>query len=141
MVARGFTQQWGVDFNDTFAPVMKLKSLRLIIILSSKTKKRRKLAQLDVKTAFLNAEVKEDIYIYAPQGMSVRNDEMLKLNKALYGIKQAPREWYIKISTFIITSLTNCNINKLMSFCLAIDCISCIISMTERLENCGSDVK
>jgi len=103
LVARGFTQQYGIDYRETFAPVMKSKSLKLSIALSSTTKTKRKLAQLDVKTAFLNAEVKEDIYISPPEGMNVRTDEVLKLNKALYGIKQAPHEWNNNIDSFIIS--------------------------------------
>ena len=75
VVARGFYQQYGIDYKDTFAPVIKLKSLRMIIALSANTHTKRKLAQLDVKTAFLNANVKEDIYVSAPKGMRVKDDE------------------------------------------------------------------
>jgi len=101
MVARGFNHMYGVDYRETFAPVIKLKSLRLIIALSSTTNTKRKLAQLDVKTAFLNANVKEDIYVRAPEGMNICDDEVLKLNKALYGIKQAPHEWNNEVNSFI----------------------------------------
>ena len=101
VVAKGYSQQYGVDYRETFAPVIKMKSLRLIIALSSTTKRRRKLAQLDVKTAFLNASVKEDIYVSVPKGMNVGAGVVLKLNKALYGIKQAPHEWNNEINSFI----------------------------------------
>jgi hypothetical protein len=107
VVARGFTQQYGVDYRETFAPVLKTKSLRLIIALSSTT--NRKIAQLDIKTAFLNADVKEDIYVLPVEGMRVREGHVLKLNKALYGIKQAPREWNININNTITTlGFTKC---------------------------------
>jgi hypothetical protein len=103
LVARGFTQQYGIDYRETFAPVLKGKSLKIIIALSSGTKTERKLAQLDVKTAFLNADVKEDIYVYPPEGLEVKNGEILKLNKALYGIKQAPHEWNNNIDMTLIS--------------------------------------
>ena len=63
----------------------------------------RKITQLDIKTAFLNAEVQENIYMQAPEGMNINNNEVLKLNKALYGIKQAPREWNININNYLIS--------------------------------------
>jgi len=103
VVAKGFTQKHGVDYQETFAPVMKIKSLRIIIALSATTNTKRKLAQLDIKTAFLNASVSEDIYVQAPQGMNIGRDNVLKLNKALYGIKQAPHEWNNNIDSFIIS--------------------------------------
>jgi len=103
LVARGFTQQYGIDYRETFAPVLKSKSLKIIIALSANTHTHRKIAQLDVKTAFLNADVKEDIYVYPPEGMSVGESEILKLNKALYGIKQAPHEWNNNIHNSLIS--------------------------------------
>ena len=103
LVARGFHQQYGIDYKETFAPVIKLKSIRLIIALSATTKTKRKLAQLDVKTAFLNATVREDIYVSVPKGLEIGANKVLKLNKALYGIKQAPHEWNNEIDAFIIS--------------------------------------
>ena len=100
LVARGFNQEYGIDYLETFAPVLKIKSLRLIIALSATT--TRRIEQLDVKTAFLNADVHEDIYVLPPVGMNVKNDSVLKLNKALYGIKQAPREWNVNINSFFV---------------------------------------
>jgi hypothetical protein len=99
LVAKGYKQQYGIDFHDTFAPVLKYKSLRIILVLSLHFNTH--LEQLDVKTAFLNASVKEDIYISVPEGMSLKDGYVLKLNKALYGIKQAPREWHSEIDTFL----------------------------------------
>ena len=69
LVARGFNQEYGIDYLETFAPVLKTKSLRLIIALSATT--TRRIEQLDVKTAFLNADVHEDIYVLPPVGMNV----------------------------------------------------------------------
>jgi hypothetical protein len=103
VVAKGYNQQYGVDYKETFAPVIKMKSLRLIIALSSTRKTKRKLAQIDVKTAFLNASVKENIYVSAPKGMNIGAGLVLKLNKALYGIKQAPHEWNNEINSYILS--------------------------------------
>jgi hypothetical protein len=104
IVAKGYNQQYGIDYNETFAPVLKYKSLRIIFALSI-THKNTRLEQLDVKTAFLNAYVNEDVYMEAPEGMNVKSDEVLKLNKALYGIKQAPKEWNNDINNYIVKEL------------------------------------
>jgi transposase InsO family protein len=98
LVAKGFNQQHGIDYQETFAPVMKYKSLRMILALATTS---THMEQLDVKTAFLNASVKEDIYVNLPDGIDDDGDSVLKLNKALYGIKQAPREWHSEIDTFL----------------------------------------
>ena len=109
LVAKGYNQQQGIDYNDTFAPVLKYKSLRILLALST-INKNINIKQLDVKTAFLNAKVSEDIYMEIPDGMAVpaniKNIKIvLKLNKALYGIKQAPNEWNNDINHFLINEL------------------------------------
>ena len=102
LVARGYKQVEGVDYNETFAPVLKYKSLRIILALSAD--ENVKLKQLDVKTAFLNAKICEDIYVHVPEGLNIDKDKyVLKLNRALYGLKQAPREWNKEISGFLIS--------------------------------------
>ena len=99
LVAKGYNQQYGIDFHDTFAPVLKYKTLRIMIVLALHYDMC--MEQLDVKTAFLNASVKENIYIEVPEGMSVKSGCVLKLLKALYGIKQAPREWHEEIDRYL----------------------------------------
>jgi transposase InsO family protein len=107
LVAKGFNQQYGIDYHDTFAPVMKYKSLRIMLALS--LYQNTCMEQLDVKTAFLNAQVEEDIYIDIPEGMNVDTSHVLKLNRALYGIKQAPREWHKEIHNMLMTlEYTSC---------------------------------
>ena len=101
LVARGFSQVYGVDYDATYAPVLKYKSLRLILILS--TIYNNNIEQLDIKTAFLNATVKENIYIQPPEGVTTTTKQVLKLNKALYGIKQAPREWNENINKYLLS--------------------------------------
>src|SRR5205814_8392106 len=93
LVARGFDQEYGIDYEDTFAPVLKYKSLRLLLCLSL-LHTLTTLLQYDVKTAFLNATIDECVYVEIPQGVNENNNtKALKLVKALYGIKQAPRAW------------------------------------------------
>jgi hypothetical protein len=101
LVAKGYTQVYGIDYRETFAPVLKYKSLRIILALSATS--TINIEQLDVKTAFLNANVEEDIYVEVPEGMKliVGEDKVLKLQKALYGIKQAPREWNANIDAYL----------------------------------------
>eukprot|EP00253_Pinus_taeda_P020331 PITA_20331 len=102
LVAKGYSQQEGIDFDDTFATVAKLNTIRMLISLT--TKHKWQLHQLDVKSAFLNSDLKEEIYLVQPEGFVKKGEEHLvcKLKKALYGLKQAPRSWYEKIDSFFV---------------------------------------
>jgi len=103
LVAKGYTQKDGVDYKETFSPVSKKDSLRIIMALVAHYD--LELHQMDVKTAFLNGDLDEDVYMDQPEGFSVEGKEQLvcKLKKSIYGLKQASRQWYIKFNT-IITS-------------------------------------
>lgn len=105
LVARGFTQKKGINFNETFAPVAKFTSLRLIFAMASEL--GWDIHQLDAKTAFLCSEIdQDDVYIKIPDGYHLLNDAstktmknpVLRLKKALYGLRQAPRLWYRKLT-------------------------------------------
>jgi len=100
LVAKGYSQKEGIDYEDTFAPVAKMNTIRIMIALA--TKYDWKLHQLDVKSAFLNGDLKEEIYLVQPEGFVKKGQEHLvrKLRKALYGLKQTPRYWYEKIDKF-----------------------------------------
>jgi len=93
LVARGFTQREGIDYEETFAPVLKFSTLRILIALA--TTMDLKMEQMDVVTAFLNGIITEDIYMKPPPGYW--NGKTLKLKKALYGLKQAGRKWYERL--------------------------------------------
>ena len=96
LVARGFTQTHGVDFNETFAPVTRLDTLRLLTAMA--VQNNWEFCQIDVKTAYLNGDLEEDVYMEVPQGLGdIPKDHVLKLQKALYGLKQARRQWYFKL--------------------------------------------
>jgi hypothetical protein len=93
LVAKGFQQEEGIDFTETFAPVVKLQSLRLLLAIG--LNENLLAFHLDISTAFLFGEIEEDIYINVPEGFETTYppNKVLKLNKALYGLKQAPRSW------------------------------------------------
>ncbi|KAJ8463851.1 hypothetical protein ONZ45_g17438 [Pleurotus djamor] len=95
LVARGFTQIPGIDYSETFAPVMRLETLRILLALAAKC--NLKAHVVDVKGAYLNAKLKEDIYMMQPPGYKDGTGKVCKLNLSLYGLKQAGREWNIEL--------------------------------------------
>ncbi|WZZ70878.1 hypothetical protein YC2023_082248 [Brassica napus] len=99
LVARGFTQTYGEDYIETFAPVAKLHTIR--IVLSLAVNLGWGLWQMDVKNAFLQGELEDEVYMYPPPGLDhlVKKGNVLRLKKAIYGLKQSPRAWYNKLST------------------------------------------
>ncbi|KAK1620384.1 hypothetical protein QYE76_025901, partial [Lolium multiflorum] len=94
LVAQGYSQVEGVDFGETFAPVARLESIRILLAFASHH--GFKLQQMDVKSAFLNGPLHEEVYVKQPPGFEDPHfpDHVFKLKKALYGLKQAPRAWY-----------------------------------------------
>ena len=99
LVARGFVQQEGVDFDDAFAPVARMESVRLLLALAAQEGWR--VHHMDVKSAFLNGDLKEEVYVHQPAGFIIpgKEDKVLRLRKALYGLRQAPRAWNIKLDS------------------------------------------
>ncbi|WZZ50850.1 hypothetical protein YC2023_050957 [Brassica napus] len=99
LVARGFTQTYGEDYIETFAPVAKLHTIR--IVLSLAVNLGWGLWQMDVKNAFLQGELEDEVYMHPPPGLEhlVKRGNVLRLKKAIYGLKQSPRAWYNKLST------------------------------------------
>ena len=101
LVAKGYAQKSRIDYNETCAPVARLDTIRTLIALAAQ--KGCKLFQLDVKSAFLNGVLKEEVYVEQPKGFKVKNigHKVYKLRKALYGLKQAPRAWYSEIDAHL----------------------------------------
>ena len=101
LVAKGFTQNEGIDYKDTLSPLSKKYSLRIIMTLVAHFD--LELHQMDVKTAFLNGNLDEDIYMEQLEGFTKKGNEHLvcKLNKSIYGLKQASKQWYIKFNNTI----------------------------------------
>nr|GEW91850.1 retrovirus-related Pol polyprotein from transposon TNT 1-94 [Tanacetum cinerariifolium] len=104
LVAVGYSQQEGIDYNETFAPVARIEAIRLFLAYAAH--KDFTVYQMDVKTAFLNGILKEEVYVGQPPGFVSKQypDHVYALDKALYGLEQAPRAWYDVLSKFLIES-------------------------------------
>nr|GEY15213.1 hypothetical protein [Tanacetum cinerariifolium] len=103
LVARGYRQEEGVDFEESFSLVARLEAIR--IFLAYAAHKNMVIYQMDVKTAFLNSNLREKVYVSQPDGFVDPDNpnRVYKLKKALYGLKQAPRAWYDMLSSFLLS--------------------------------------
>ncbi|GJT54470.1 retrovirus-related pol polyprotein from transposon TNT 1-94 [Tanacetum coccineum] len=103
LVAQGFRQEEGIDFEESFAPVARIEAIRIFV--ANVAHKNMTIYQMDVKMAFLNGELKEEVYVSQPEGFVDQDNpsHVYKLKKALYGLKQAPRAWYDMLSSFLIS--------------------------------------
>ena len=100
LVARGFSQRPGVDFGDTSAPTARMATIRIVFAIASS--RGWAIFQMDVKSAFLNGDLKEEVYVEQPPGFQTSRKHMVyRLKKALYGLKQAPRAWNERIDAFL----------------------------------------
>ncbi|GKA94519.1 putative ribonuclease H-like domain-containing protein [Tanacetum coccineum] len=102
LVAKGYKQEEGIDFEESFAPVARLEAVRMFIAFAAY--RNINIFQMDVKMAFLNGPLKEEVYVSQPEGFIDHEfpNHVYRLKKALYGLKQAPRAWYDKLSSFLI---------------------------------------
>lgn len=133
LVARGFMQREGVDYGDTFAPVVKCETLRFLI--SYATQHELEMDQMDVETAFLNGELEEEVYMKSPTGLTgVPNGKVLLLKRSLYGLKQSPRCWNkkftksLKSAGYLQSEADNClfiSKDKLSAIAIYVD--DCVI--------------
>ncbi|GJR10953.1 retrovirus-related pol polyprotein from transposon TNT 1-94 [Tanacetum coccineum] len=103
LVAKGYAQEEGIDFKELFAPVARLEAVRIFVAYAAH--KSFPIYQMDVKTAFLNGPLKEEVYVAQPDGFVDPDhpEKVYRLRKALYGLKQAPRAWYDELSKFLIS--------------------------------------
>ncbi|KAG5527251.1 hypothetical protein RHGRI_028223 [Rhododendron griersonianum] len=102
LVAKGFRQKEGIDYFDTYAPVARITSIRILMALASIY--HLQIHQMDVKTAFLNGDIDEEVYMDQPEGFVLPGNErkVCKLTKSLYGLKQAPKQWHQKFDSCIL---------------------------------------
>ena len=101
LVSKGYSQVHGIDYNETFAPVAKMDSLRLS--LANAASKQWEVHHMDVKCDFLNGYITEEIYMQQPKGLFSNPSLVCRLNKSLYGIKKAPKAWFSKIDRFLLS--------------------------------------
>nr|GFB48898.1 retrovirus-related Pol polyprotein from transposon TNT 1-94 [Tanacetum cinerariifolium] len=103
LVTQGFRQEEGIDFKESFAPVARIEAIRIFIAIAAH--KNMTIFQMDIKTTFLNGELKEEVYVSQPEGFVDQDNpsHVYKLKKALYGLKQAPLAWYHMLSRFLIS--------------------------------------
>ncbi|GKE34481.1 putative ribonuclease H-like domain-containing protein [Tanacetum coccineum] len=102
LVAQGYTQEEGIDYDEVFAPVARIEAIRLFLAYASF--KDFIVYQMDVKSAFLYGKIKEEVYVCQPPGFEDTKffDKFYKAEKALYGLHQAPRAWYETLSTYLL---------------------------------------
>jgi hypothetical protein len=102
LVAQGYNRVEGLDFEETFASVARLEAIRILIAFAAS--KGLKLYQMDVKRAFLNGVIQEEVYVRQPPGFKSPKypDRVYKLSKALYGLKQTLRTWCARLMTFLL---------------------------------------
>ncbi|GJT95148.1 copia protein [Tanacetum coccineum] len=102
LVAHGYNQQEGINYDETYAQIAKLESIRILLAYACALD--FKLFQMDVKSAFLNGFINEEVYVAQPPGFIdfKKPDHVYKLKKALYGLKQAPKAWYDRLKAFLI---------------------------------------
>ncbi|GJY95415.1 retrovirus-related pol polyprotein from transposon TNT 1-94 [Tanacetum coccineum] len=109
LMAKGYKQKHGIDYEEVFAHVARLKTIRMIISIAAQH--RWKIHQMDVKSAFLNGLLEEEVYVEQPEGYVAKGQDgkVLRLKKALYGLKQAPRAWNTRIDKEVEAKKTKCN--------------------------------
>jgi histone deacetylase 1/2 len=98
-VVRGFTQHAGIDYGETYCPVVKPATVRTVLALAAQ--RQWPVHQLDVNNAFLHGVLDEQVYARQPTGFTDNQDLVCLLSKSLYGLKQAPRAWYLRLATFL----------------------------------------
>ena len=104
LAAKGFTQKEGIDYFDTYAPVARITTIRVLIALAAV--QNLVIHQMDVKTAFLNGKLEEEVYMEQPEGFVITGQEnkVCKLVKSLYGLKQAPKQWHQRFDEVLLAN-------------------------------------
>jgi hypothetical protein len=99
LVARGFQQEQGRDYDETFTPMAHMTTVRTLLAVASV--RHWSVSQLDVQNAFLNGDLREEVYMQPPPGYYVRDGMVCRLRRSLYGLKQAPRAWFERFASVV----------------------------------------
>lgn len=111
LCAKGFSQIKGIDYVETFSPTTRYDTIRILLAIA--TTNDFEITQFDIKTAFLNGNLEEEIFMTPPEGTNIEPGVVCKLKKALYGLKQAPRCWYQTLNNFLTSlNLKQCEADK-----------------------------
>ncbi|KAK9118393.1 hypothetical protein Scep_016486 [Stephania cephalantha] len=139
LVALGNRQEYGVDYEETFAPVAKMTTVRLVLAIAAS--QGWPLRQMDVKNAFLHGDLKEEIYMTPPSGLfSTPSADVCKLKRSLYGLKQAPRAWFDKFrSTLISFSFVQSQYDSSLFLCKTSKGIVLLLIYVDDIVITGTD--
>ena len=141
LVAKGYTQMEGLDFLNTFSPVAKLTTVKLVLALAAINGWH--LRQLDVNNAFLHGELNEEVYMQLPPGMVVpHSNQVCRLNRSFYGLKQASRQWFHRLSTLLLNNgFTQASSDHSLFFSFNNESFTTILVYVDDIVLTGNDIK
>jgi len=140
LVAKCFTQTYGIDYQETFAPVAKMNTVR--VLLSIVVNKGWSLFQMDVKNDFLQGTLEEEVYMTLPPGHKNEHDKSLvcRLHKSIYGLKQSPHAWYAKLShSLLLHKFTKCSADSSMFIKHTNDSTTIVLVYVDDIIITGND--
>jgi hypothetical protein len=139
LVALGYKQEYGVDYEETFAPVAKMTTVRTILAIAAS--QSWPLHQMDVKNAFLHGDLQEEIYMKLPSGMTTSFPyDVCKLRRSLYGLKQAPRAWFEKFrNTLLSFHFTQSQYDSSLFFHMSVSGIVLLLVYVDDIIIIGTD--
>jgi hypothetical protein len=139
LVARGFTQEYGINYEETFAPVARLISVRSLLAVA--IIRHWLLFQMDVKNAFLNGDLLEEVYIQPPPDYPNSQNQVCRFRHALYGLKQAPRAWFAKFSSVVAQQgFTPSSYDSALFICHTSNGITLILLYVDDMIITGDDI-
>jgi hypothetical protein len=142
LVARGYSQTYGIDYDETFAPVANMNTVRILV--SCATNFGWPLHQLDVKNTFLHGDLQEEVYMELPPGFgtSETTGKVCKLRKSIYGLKHSPRAWFDRFRKAICSmGYSQCNGDHTLFYRHSKQCITILAIYVDDIIITGDDVE